>query len=563
MINGQAPAATDYVVSIPDGAADDNDAVYGMAPTDRSVTIRYENAKLIGKTIQSYEISSATNGVTVTGTVDYSNASTNGYITVTVDPLPANKLVKVRISLYFEGGEGISPTLSVFTEGYCIGMMDIADQTPAPIQWDASVSGNKYIMINGTTSPTDIVAPAGLNVSIQAFAVAKNLTLLKISNADSLAVNGPCWIPFKVDGTSYAVPLNVINGQAPAATDYTVRFVNYDGSELIVLTIASGIIPQYDAIPVRDSDCEYDYLFEGWYPAIVVVSEDATYTATYTSIPRVYEMSFGTNSGSGSMDSRFGGYNSIVVLPECGLSAPAGMEFKCWSIDNVEMIVGSSVVLTSNTVALAIWVVKPVPIDESTIGFNSDAECVVIDLETSNVADVLADTSKKNVAVTGNGWEMQIPKEIITGATGTVSISAQILDESTKSALPESIKTRIEGKVVYSLGLSDSNGKISFTGKTITVSLPYELSEGADPANVKVFYINGDNIEQIDASYNSDKKVAVFTTDHFSDWFVDVVESPSEDDNNDYILWGVAIFTVVELILICAGAFYFMRSKGV
>ena len=161
------------------------------------------------------------------------------------------------------------------------------------------------------------------------------------------------------------------------------------------------------------------------------------------------------------------------------------------------------------------------------------------------MADVLADTSKKNVAVTGNGWEMQIPKEIITGATGTVSISAQILDESTKSALPESIKTRIEGKVVYSLGLSDSNGKISFTGKTITVSLPYELSEGADPANVKVFYINGDNIEQIDASYNSDKKVAVFTTDHFSDWFVDVVESPSEDDNNDYILWGVAIFTVV------------------
>ena len=174
---------------------------------------------------------------------------------------------------------------------------------------------------------------------------------------------------------------------------------------------------------------------------------------------------------------------------------------------------------------------------------------MVIDVESAIVTEALADQSKTSVSVSGNGWEMTIPKEIVLEAHGEVSVSAQALDDNAKAALPDSVKARVEGKTVYSLNLSDSNGAISFVGKKIKVSLPYELPEGKSADNVKVYYINGETLEEFDATYDADRKVAVFETEHFSEWFVDAADSPSGSGGSNV---GLIVGIIVGVLLVAA-----------
>ena len=71
------------------------------------------------------------------------------------------------------------------------------------------------------------------------------------------------------------------------ASSYTVRFLNWDGSVLQSTQVEEGKIPQYTgATPIRPDDEKYTYVFDGWTPAIVVATADATYTATYQSEPK-------------------------------------------------------------------------------------------------------------------------------------------------------------------------------------------------------------------------------------------------------------------------------------
>ena len=63
---------------------------------------------------------------------------------------------------------------------------------------------------------------------------------------------------------------------------YTIRFLNWDGSELQNSLVNEGEMPIYVGnIPVRPSDEQYSYSFCGWLPEIVVATMDADYTAQY------------------------------------------------------------------------------------------------------------------------------------------------------------------------------------------------------------------------------------------------------------------------------------------
>ena len=130
-----------------------------------------------------------------------------------------------------------------------------------------------------------------------------------------------------------------------------------------------------------------------------------------------------------------------------------------------------------------------------------------------------------------------------------MSVTAQALDDNAKAALPDAVKARVEGKTVYSLSLSDSNGNISFAGKTVKVSLPYVLKDGDSASDVKVFFINGDQLVEYDATYDSDKKVAVFETEHFSEWFVDAEDSPSGSGGSHV---GLIVGIIVGVLVVAA-----------
>ena len=80
------------------------------------------------------------------------------------------------------------------------------------------------------------------------------------------------------------VLVSKIEYSSEKSTNYTIRFLNYDGTELQVLTdVAEGTLPVYTgATPTRPSDSQYNYTFKGWSPQIVEATADATYTAQFT-----------------------------------------------------------------------------------------------------------------------------------------------------------------------------------------------------------------------------------------------------------------------------------------
>ena len=63
----------------------------------------------------------------------------------------------------------------------------------------------------------------------------------------------------------------------------TITFVDEDGTVLQESEVPAGKTPEYTGdTPTKKEDKNYTYTFAGWSPEITEVTDDATYTATYT-----------------------------------------------------------------------------------------------------------------------------------------------------------------------------------------------------------------------------------------------------------------------------------------
>ena len=64
--------------------------------------------------------------------------------------------------------------------------------------------------------------------------------------------------------------------------EYTVKFVNEDGTEISTATYHYGDTVVVPEAPTKAADDKFTYEFAGWDKEVVAVAGDATYTATYT-----------------------------------------------------------------------------------------------------------------------------------------------------------------------------------------------------------------------------------------------------------------------------------------
>ena len=80
---------------------------------------------------------------------------------------------------------------------------------------------------------------------------------------------------------------------------YTITFVNYDGTELQSSQVEFNTMPTAPTTnPTRPSTSQYEYSFDGWTPALSLVTGNKTYTATYTEKLRTYTITFVNYDGT-------------------------------------------------------------------------------------------------------------------------------------------------------------------------------------------------------------------------------------------------------------------------
>ena len=119
-------------------------------------------------------------------------------------------------------------------------------------------------------------------------------------------------------------------------------------------------MPSYDsAVPAKPSTVEYTYTFAGWSPEVVATTEDATYTATYTSALRTYSvLVYGMNDNI-ILNGTYPYGESILVeaIPE------QNYQFTQWSDGNTDN--PRSLILTQDTTIKALF--EQIIIEQDTI----------------------------------------------------------------------------------------------------------------------------------------------------------------------------------------------------
>ncbi|MBR1515999.1 MAG: InlB B-repeat-containing protein, partial [Paludibacteraceae bacterium] len=125
---------------------------------------------------------------------------------------------------------------------------------------------------------------------------------------------------------------------------YDITFKNADGTTLkksdgttdAVYSVAYGETPAYDgAIPTKTADDAYTYTFNGWDNEIVAVTEDATYTATYSTTKVQYTLTWDVNGGNALT----GTYTNGTIDWGTAITKPAdptkaGHTFTGWDANN-------------------------------------------------------------------------------------------------------------------------------------------------------------------------------------------------------------------------------------
>ena len=164
-----------------------------------------------------------------------------------------------------------------------------------------------------------------------------------------------------------------------AEDTYTIKWVNYDGTELEVDNdVLYGTIPTYDGeIPTKPSDFRFSYEFADWSPTVEPASKDVVYVAQFKDIPLEYTITYELN-GHGKLVEPVNvvTYGDALQYPELDKTDIVNLAFDGWYLDaEFHNRVSFPYYPQSNTTLYAKWVA----IDEGLFSTypNNDGTCTI------------------------------------------------------------------------------------------------------------------------------------------------------------------------------------------
>ncbi|WP_400260559.1 chitobiase/beta-hexosaminidase C-terminal domain-containing protein [Candidatus Methanomassiliicoccus intestinalis] len=191
----------------------------------------------------------------------------------------------------------------------------------------------------------------------------------------------------------------------------------------------------------------------------------------------------------------------------------------------------------------------------------ADLQTILDKLENNeNVNSVSIATSIGTIVV-----EQEVLADILE-STDAETVSFAVNDA--KDKLTEEQKQAVGNNPVFEINIHADDQKVtSFNGKTITISLPYELKDGEDPNNIVIYHLKDDGtVEKMNGYYDKESKQFIFKTNHLSMFFIayeaaePVTPDQPDDNKNDNIIY-YAIAAIVVIILIIALAYYILQKK--
>ena len=249
--------------------------------------------------------------------------------------------------------------------GYVLGG-DIADAVPTTATDGITISAYEW-QNDSETALTDGTFASDTQYRLQVF--------LKMSDGyttDSLEEAN-----VKIDGEKAAYFTNPCTGEdalkgdmeiihepaklaVPQPAKYTVSFNANGGTD--TMEDVANVSGEY-TLPANGFTAPAGKQFKAWSVGGVekaagdkiTVTANTTVTAVWENIPVVtYTVSFDANGGTGTM-ADVTGVSGEYTLPANGFTAPAGKQFKAWSVGGVEKAVGDKITVTANTTVTAVW----------------------------------------------------------------------------------------------------------------------------------------------------------------------------------------------------------------
>ena len=98
------------------------------------------------------------------------------------------------------------------------------------------------------------------------------------------------------------------------AVKYTVTWLNEDGTTIDTTSVYEGVVPTH-ADPIKAEDETNTYTFSGWSPEITAVTGNATYTAQFTAVPRIYTITWKNDDGT-VIDTATAAYGDTPTHPD-------------------------------------------------------------------------------------------------------------------------------------------------------------------------------------------------------------------------------------------------------